>query len=140
MSGLYVVDASVTAKLFVEEPDSPKAWQLFWHLADPDPVFLFAPDLLYIECANILWKYTQRFGYDSKLAQQNLEALAELEIETVPTSELFLKAYQIAEGFGITAYDACYVALAQGLDCPLVTVDKQLATKIPKQTCEILML
>ena len=27
----------------------------------------------------------------------------------------------------VTAYDACYVALAEALDCPLVTADARLA-------------
>jgi hypothetical protein len=43
----------------------------------------FAPDLMYIECANIVWKYSQRFGYDPQRAQENLDDLA--EIETMPT-------------------------------------------------------
>lgn len=140
MSGLYVVDASVTIKLFVDEPDSPKAWQLFWHLTDPDPALLFAPDLIYIECATILWKYTQRFGYDAKRAQQNLEDLAKLEIEVVPTYELFVKAYRLAQQSGITAYDACYVVLAQELNCPMITADEKLASAISVKTATLRLL
>lgn len=29
---------------------------------------------------------------------------------------------------GVTAYDSVYVALAEGLDCPLLTADRRLST------------
>jgi predicted nucleic acid-binding protein len=137
VSDALVIDASVTIQLFVEEALSPRAWQLFRRLAEPEPVMLFAPDLMYIECANILWKYSERFGYDAGLAQENLEDLAELEIETVPTHELFVKAYRLAQQLGITAYDACYVALAQELGCPLITADQRLTDRISKEIASI---
>jgi predicted nucleic acid-binding protein len=137
VSDVVVVDASVTIQLFVEEADSAKAHQLFWRLTEPDPIVLFAPDLIYIECANILWKYSQRFGYDPKRAQENLDDLAKLEIEAVPTHALFVRAYQLAQQLGITAYDACYVVLAQKLSCPLITADRRLVQMIPQQIATV---
>ena len=128
---VVVVDASVTILLFVDEPQSPNAWKLFWRLAEPDPLPFFAPDLMYVECANILWKYNQRFGYGPRQAQKNLEELAKLQIESVPTRGLCLKAYALAQKQGVTAYDACYVVLAQELGCPLITMDQGLVEKIP---------
>lgn len=137
MSDVAVVDASVAIQLFVEEADSAKAYQLFWRLAEPSTIVLFAPDLMYIECANILWKYSRRFGYDPKRAQENLDDLAKLEIETVPTYGLFIQAYQLAQQLGITAYDACYVVLAQELSCPLITADQRLVQMIPQQIAAV---
>lgn len=56
-----VLDASVGIKLFVEEEFSDKVQRLFSKL-DEDPQAEFhVPDLFYIECANILLKYTRRF-------------------------------------------------------------------------------
>jgi len=137
MSEIAVVDASVTILLFVDEPESPNAWKLFWRLTEPDPPTFFAPDLMYIECANILWKYTRRSGYDARQAQENLEDLAQLEIESVPTRELSVRAYELAQREGVTAYDACYVVLAQELDCPLITLDKSLVQKIPESIAAV---
>ncbi|MBI3460514.1 type II toxin-antitoxin system VapC family toxin [Candidatus Acetothermia bacterium] len=137
MSEIAVVDASVTILLFLDEPESANAWKLFWCLAEPEPPLFFAPDLMYIECANILWKYTRRSGYDARQAQENLEDLAKLEIESVPTRELSVRAYELAQRQGVTAYDACYVVLAQGLDCPLITLDQSLAQKIPESLATV---
>jgi len=50
----YVVDASVAIKLFVDEQFSERADALFAHLASDPPIHLYVPDLLFVECANIL--------------------------------------------------------------------------------------
>ncbi len=51
-----VVDASVAVKLYLAEPLAAEAAALFALLVDPANVF-HVPDLFYIECANIFWKY-----------------------------------------------------------------------------------
>jgi predicted nucleic acid-binding protein len=54
----YVVDASVGIKLFIDEPLSDIAHALFEKLTEDPPVELFVPDLFYIECTNILVKWS----------------------------------------------------------------------------------
>lgn len=53
-----VVDASVGIKQFIPDPLTPKVNQLFAHLSNPQTE-IFVPDLFYIECGNILWKYVR---------------------------------------------------------------------------------
>ncbi|MEH2034240.1 MAG: type II toxin-antitoxin system VapC family toxin [Nostoc sp.] len=54
-----VVDASVAIKQFIpDDPLTPKVNQLFTHLANPQTA-IFVPDLFYIECGNIIWKYVR---------------------------------------------------------------------------------
>ncbi len=48
-----------------------------------------------------------------------------LPIERYPHRDLLFRAWQLRENF--TAYDACYVALAEVLDIPLLTRDARLA-------------
>jgi predicted nucleic acid-binding protein len=50
-----------------------------------------------------------------------------------------LRAFELRAN--VTAYDACYVALAESLGCPLVTADRRLASA-PMTTCitEVLQL
>jgi predicted nucleic acid-binding protein len=47
-----------------------------------------------------------------------------------PTYDLTVAALPIAVTYDITAYDACYVALAQRLGIPLVTADQKLHGKL----------
>ncbi len=122
-----VVDASVGIKLFIHEPLSDRADALFAHLAADPPALLAVPDLFYIECTNILWKYVRRFEYSTVAARKNLIDLRKLSMQSIPTASLMADALKIAIARGITAYDACYVALAHQLGMPCVTADEKLA-------------
>jgi predicted nucleic acid-binding protein len=121
-----VVDASVGIKLFLHEEHSQRAQELFERsLRDPDGN-LFVPDLFFIECANVLWKKVRRGEYTTELAAQSLADLQALELPSTPTSKLMEHALEIACTYGITSYDACYVALAEAKGVPLVTADDRL--------------
>jgi predicted nucleic acid-binding protein len=130
MSYDCVVDASVGIKLFLDEPLSERADALFDHLADDLPARFYVPDLFFIECANILWKYASYHGYPHEDAQQDVNDLRDLSLHAVPTQELVEAALPIALDRGITAYDASYVALAERLALPLVTADEPLARRL----------
>jgi predicted nucleic acid-binding protein len=47
------------------------------------------------------------------------------------------RAFQIALEFGISAYAACYVALAERLELPLLTADARLAQVVPQYAVTI---
>jgi predicted nucleic acid-binding protein len=128
----YTVDAGVTVKLFVQEPYSEKAQLLFSHLADDDQATFYVPDLLYIECANVLWKYTRRLGYDARLARDNLEDLSKLALTSIPTELLFRSAFELAREYNISAYDAVYMSLARSTGTDLVTADKRLVRQVQR--------
>src|SRR5579859_3541312 len=121
-----VVDASVGIKLFLAEELSDRADALFAHLAADPPGQLSVPDLFYIECANILWKHTRRSGYPTEKARKALTDLGGLALKRFPTADLAVQALDVAAQEGITAYDACYVALALQLSVPFVTADEKL--------------
>jgi len=126
-----VVDASVGIKLFADEPFSEQAQKLFNGLTADSPADLHVPDLFYIECANILWKYTWRFGRLLEDSLADLNALGRLDLRVTSTADLMEDALSLAAQTGLTAYDACYAALARRLDIPLVTVDETLHRAIP---------
>jgi predicted nucleic acid-binding protein len=130
MSFDCVVDASVGIKLFVIEPLSERADALFAHLTDDPPARFYVPDLFFIECTNILWKYVHRFDYPLESAHQDVANLTGLPLRTVLTGELVDEALEIAVTHGITAYDAAYVALARRLSLPLVTAGESLVRRL----------
>jgi predicted nucleic acid-binding protein len=122
-----VVDASVGIKLYIVEPLSERTDALFQQLATDPAAELVVPDLFYIECANILWKHVRRTGLPAARARQAVAELAKLGLRRVSTLELIAEALDIALSQSITAYDACYVALASRLGMPFVTADERLA-------------
>jgi predicted nucleic acid-binding protein len=135
-----VVDASVAIKLFVAETDSAEADVLFAHLAgDPDARFC-APSLLYAECANILWKYSRRFGYDRTEAERSLARLMALAIDFVDIRDVIAEAHRTAMTYDITVYDACYAATARQRGVPLITADGRLAQKLIGMKASVLVL
>lgn len=121
-----VVDASVGIKLFLVEPLSDRADVLFSHLIATQPARFYVPDLFFIECTNILWKYTRRHGYSPEAALQDVADLTRLPLQTVSTADLAETALALAVAHEISAYDAAYVTLAQRLSLPLVTADETL--------------
>ena len=124
-----VVDASVAIKKFIIEPLTPKVDQLFDHLNDPNSR-LYIPDLFYIECTNITWKYIRAGQYDSAEAQANLADLKLLRFTSTPTVDLMMEAIAISVAHGISAYDACYVALSRQNNVPLLTQDQRLVNTL----------
>ncbi len=124
-----VVDASVGIKLFLIEPLSERADALFTHLIDDPPSQFYVPDLFFIECTNILWKYVRRFGYAADAAQQDIADLTRLSLQVVPTATLVEAALDLAVQHGSTAYDSAYIVLARELSLPLVTADEALVRR-----------
>jgi predicted nucleic acid-binding protein len=124
-----IVDASVAIKLYLAEPLAAEATALFGLLADPANVF-HVPDLFYVECANIFWKYVQRHLATAAQATGYLTSLKALPLYRTPTFDLVDDALSLALAQGITAYDACYMALAQRLGLSLITADQKLEQKL----------
>ncbi len=125
-----VVDASVGIKIFVEEDFSDAADRLFDELARNPLARFYVPDLFFVECANILWKYVRRFHYPPENARQDVADLRALALLTVSTADLLAPALELAMTYDITTYDASYAALARQLSLPLITADERLVRKL----------
>ncbi len=69
------------------------------------------------------------FHFNSSVGLYELDLRA-LSLITVSTADLLEPALELALKYEITAYDACYIALAQQLALPFVTVDAKLARKL----------
>ncbi|MCA9450155.1 MAG: type II toxin-antitoxin system VapC family toxin [Candidatus Omnitrophica bacterium] len=135
-----VLDASVVIKLLVEEPLSDRVDRLFDLLADSSDHQFFVPDLLYIECSNILWKYTRRFGLPETEAKKKLEEIYALDFDVIPILGYLPNALEAALKHEISVYDGCYIAVADFLKAPLVTADEKLIAKMSEGTTTLLSL
>jgi len=134
-----VLDASVMIKLFLLEDFTAEVQAYL--LRAGDDIEVHAPDLLPIECTNILWKQIQRSGYDPAQARRDLADLLTLNgVQWVATGTLLPAALDIAALHAISAYDACYVALADRLHLPLLTADNRLANVLAGSQHSVLTL
>ncbi|XWK85676.1 MAG: type II toxin-antitoxin system VapC family toxin [Phormidium sp.] len=124
-----VIDASVGIKRFVPDPLTPKVYQLFAHLAIGQTEF-FIPDLFYIEIANIFWKYVRAGLYAAADVPADLATLKTFPLQLVSMAELMEEAVNIAIAYGISAYDASYVALSHRVSAPLLTLDQRLVNTL----------
>lgn len=86
---------------------------------------LFAPPLLAIEILNVAGR---RWGLAPEALDQIAEALPQTGIELV---EPDLRAVARWTAAGLTAYDAAYVAVAEGTGAQLLTDDEEIARAAP---------
>ena len=87
---------------------------------------LHAPALLDYEVVSALRGLTLGRHLTAARAQDALNDFEDLPLHRWPCSApLRLRAFSLRDT--LTAYDAAYVALAEALDCPLVTRDARLA-------------
>ncbi len=120
-----VVDSSIALKWFLPEVDSLIASDILEDYKT-GTIVLYAPDLIYAEFANVLWK-RQRFNLLSIAdAEAVLQAFKQLSITATPSESLVYAAMKLASLHERTVYDMLYVALAVQEECPFVTADHKL--------------
>jgi predicted nucleic acid-binding protein len=118
---VIVVDASVVIEVLLNTPAGVRvADRLF-----ADGETLHAPHLLDLEVAQVLLRYALSAELDPARGAQALEDLAALPLNRYPHDVLLPRIWELRHN--VTAYDAAYVALAEGLAAPLVTRDAALA-------------
>ena len=115
---LFVVDASVAIKWFLPENHSEAARRL---LAQQH--CLYAPDLIFSEFANVLWKRVRKNEISKNEADSTLEGLLALHLQVQPSQSLMPLALEIACRVNRTVYDSLYLAGAIVLSSLLVTAD-----------------
>lgn len=94
---------------------------------------LHAPHLVDVEVASGLRRLAAAGSVRPERAAEALADLAVLRLDRYPQTPLLPRVWQLRDN--LSAYDASYVALAEFLDCALLTCDRGLATA-PGSRCE----
>jgi len=116
-----VVDASVALKWVIEEDGSQAAQAL---IAEHP---LAAPDLLAVECANVLWAKARRGILSRDLARTALDAILATPVRLLPSAPYAAAAQTIAFDLDQTAYDSLYLAVALADHATFITADESFA-------------
>ena len=126
-TNVLVVDASVIAPAVADGGPDGEACR-----ARITGESLAAPDLLRVEAVSVVRRQLANGALTSAQANNAIEDLLNLPITVYPTAPLLRRAWELRDN--ATAYDACYVALAEALGCALATADQRL-TNTPGARC-----
>ena len=126
---MLVVDASVLAPAIADEGDDGRR---FRERLRGETVI--GPDLLRLEVLSVLRRHTASGALTDEQANSAVADLLAFPINVFPTGPLLYRAWQLRDN--VSAYDGCYVALAEAIGHPLLTADRRLANA-PGVQCAI---
>jgi predicted nucleic acid-binding protein len=86
---------------------------------------LIAPHLADLEVASVLRRSVAAGQVTTQRGYQALQDLTDLNVERVSHTSLLPRIWDLRANY--TAYDACYVALAELFHAPLLTYDAKMA-------------
>lgn len=128
---MIVLDASVVANLVGDDGLAGERARATVRGSDG---FVAAPDLVDVESVAVFrrrWLHHEMT--EARFREAVLDLLA-LPFPRFPVGRLMTRAFELRDN--VTAYDACYIALAEVLDATLVTADARLAAA-PGITCDV---
>ena len=122
---MIVVDASAAVSALLKDGDARQM------LSENR---LAAPHLVDVEVIQTLRKLLFRGSMALEDAERAVHRWTRLGVERFPLVGLVARIWALRDN--VSAYDAAYVALAEALDCPLLTADARLASA-PGPDCPI---
>lgn len=124
---IYVVDASVAAKWFLNEPLEQEAKRLL-----DNPPQLQAPDWILQEVAHTAYKKWREHHIGAEHARTMVRALPTLLSEVHPSAALVDHALSLALTLSHPVYDCLYLACAEAIDGTVVTADDEFVEAVGK--------
>jgi predicted nucleic acid-binding protein len=98
---------------------------------------LAAPHLVDNEVAQVLRRLVRAGTYSATDGQHILDSYLTLAIRRFPSRPLLQRVWELRDN--LSAYDATYVALAEGLSVPLLTADARME-RAPGVRCQVRVL
>lgn len=129
---MIVVDASVILELLLLTPVGLKIGDRVF----AGPAKLHAPEVIDLEVAQVIRRFTHLGDLSQNRAASALEDLADLRLQRWSHLPLLPRVWELRDN--LTAYDAAYVALAEALDAVLLTRDHALAESPHRAKVELL--
>lgn len=128
---MAVIDASVVVEFVAPDADDAEATQLLFDRWVQTGEALHAPAMLPLEAMNALLTGVRRQRWDGEAADAASSLVAALPITLHDDGRDRHSAWELARRYdNHPIYDMVYVALAQRLGEPLVTVDDKLCRRL----------
>ncbi len=122
---MAVVDASAVVELLLRSALGERVRRRILNAGE----HLHAPYLIDIEVLHVLRRYNRIREMSDHRAEEAISDYLALVIERHSHEVVFARVWELRSS--LTAYDAAYVALAELIGTPLVTVDRRLAKAAP---------
>lgn len=122
----YVLDASAMLRLFLEDGPMPTGLVEAIDEVEVGAGLFIVPELFWVEAAHVL----QRRQKSGQLKPAELKRMWN-DVQGLPAQSLrhapfIIPAMEFAREHNLSVYDALYLAIADDLQIPLFTADKQL--------------
>ncbi len=125
----YVLDCSVVIKWFLPENFSNKAESLLI-LAHKNQILLYAPDLLFAEFGNVLWKKFMKKEITLENGKEIILSMRHIPIVFESSRSFMNECYELSSQTQCTFYDCLYLIHAIAHNCQLITADRKFFQKI----------
>ncbi len=126
MSDTYIVDASVIVQRLIRDSETPHVRTLFRLMGDRQ-VELWVPEFCLAECANVLWKAVRFRGMSPQQAETLSRDLTAAPLYIATIAPYLPRALAIGLRHQLPIYDSVYIAIAEAISHPLITVDRRQA-------------
>ncbi len=121
-----VVDTSALVRLYVPDGPLPRDLEAAVESAWRGDGVLMAPELIFVEAAQVLLKKEMRGILNREETNLIMEAILDLPIEALGHRALLPDAISLSRDHSLTAYDALFLSAAVNGDANLITADARL--------------
>ncbi len=121
------MDASALVAILAERDEDGR-----WAAAAVVGEVLAGPQMVLAEASNTLRRIEQRGHLSQAEARHAHRQLTRVSVELFPFRPFAERIWELRDN--LSSYDAWYVAIAEALDCPLLTLDVRLS-RSPGPTC-----
>jgi len=134
-----VIDSSVSVKWFIEEDDSDTA-QLILDEYKRENISFLAPNLIYAEFGNIVWKKQVFQGLDALDVDRAIQKFKRISFILTSITVLFDDAYRLAVKYKRSFYDSLYLALSIKENCEFVMADEKFYNAVRQDFPQMILL
>lgn len=127
---MIVLDASVLIAALVDDGEGGELARTRLGASQS----LHAPELLDVEVLSSLRRLTRSGRITERRAVRAMDDMHDLAVHRYSQLAFSWRIWDLREN--LTSYDACYIALAEALECALVTADRTIAN-CPGRRCEV---